>query len=264
MDSHLKIAKVAAQKAGEIALKYFRGAFTISTKRNERDLVTTADFESENAIVSIIHKHFPDENILAEEKQKDSITSKKLWIIDPIDGTTNFAAGLPLWCISIGYIVDGIPHAGVIYNPVTHDWFTGIKGKGAYLNDKKIHVSRSTALRQSLVSYDYSSVDEYRLTIKEISKRLPKHARGMRVLGTAALEFSYVAAGFLDAYLTLGCKPWDIAAGALFVEEAGGKVTDWKGNDWKFGESNYLVSNGSITKELLELVTEGIVAPPVL
>ncbi len=264
MDQHLQVAKIAAQKAGEIALKYFRGEFTISTKRNEWDLVTTADFESEKEIVKIIREHFPDEYILSEEKQKDSLEEKKLWIVDPIDGTSNFAVGLPLWCISIAYVVDGVVQLGVVYNPTTNDWFTAIKNKGAYLNDKKLHVSPTNTLRQSLVSYDYSSVDEYRSIIKEISKRIPNHARGIRVLGSAALEFSFVAAGFLDAYLTLGSKPWDIAAGALFVEEAGGKVTDWKGNKWKFNESNYLVSNGAVTKELLELVTDGIVAPPVL
>jgi len=249
----ITLATIAAKQAGEVIRNHFRGSFTIGTKKNFRDLLTSADLSSEKVILKAIHEYFPDHAILSEETRKDKLLSERLWIVDPIDGTTNFAAGLPLCCVSIAYAEKGVVRAGVVYNPITQELFSGERDSGAWLNEKiKLAVKHTSTLHSALVSYDYSSVDDYRKEVVKITQNLPFHVRGVRVIGAAAIEFAYVAAGFLDAYLSRGSHPWDVAAGGLLVEEAGGKVTDWNGESWKLDCGNFLATNGYIHEEFIK------------
>lgn len=253
MNDRFAIALNAAEKAGEVVKKYFRGTFEVSTKKNDRDLLTSVDLASEKVIIETIKKYFPEDKILSEETIKDDTNSADLWIIDPIDGTGNFVKGLPMCCISIAYATRQKVQIGVVFNPIINELYTAETGNGAYLNKtKKLSVSKNNPLRQAMISFDYSSVDEYRKEIQQVTSSLPLKVRGMRILGVSALEFSWVGAGFLDAYLSRGAHPWDVAAGALIVEEAGGKVTDWQGNPWTLDCGNFLASNGYIHNEFIK------------
>ena len=253
MDNRSNIALEAAQKAGEVVKNYFRGTFDISTKKNDRDLVTSADLACEKVIIETIRKYFPQDKILSEETVKDDINSEHLWIIDPIDGTGNFVKGLPLFCISIAYASRRRVRLGVVFNPFINELYSAETGRGAYLNKtKKLAVSTNNTIRQAMVSFDYSSVDEYRKEIQQVTSSLPLKVRGMRILGVSALEFCWVGAGYLDAYLSRGAHPWDVAAGALIVEEAGGVVTDWHENPWELDCGNFLASNGYVHREFIK------------
>lgn len=258
MKTRLDTAIEAILAAGEIVKKHYRGSFELSTKRNYRDLLTSADLASEKIIIDVIRTSFPADKILSEETEKCDIHEDSLWVVDPIDGTSNFAAGLPLHCISIAYVEQSKPTIGVVYNTLTGDVFSANKGEGAYLTvqDKKVKISVTDTeeLKNALVSFDYSSIDEYRQEMREIAATLPPLVRGIRIIGATALELSWVGAGFLDAYISRGSHPWDVAAGAMIIEEAGGKVTDWQGNPWTLESGQYLATNGKLHQELLSKI----------
>ncbi|MBN2746883.1 MAG: inositol monophosphatase [Bacteroidales bacterium] len=202
------------------------------------DYVSYVDKTSEKMIVEKLKHCIPNAGFIAEEGTSNHISEDYNWIIDPLDGTTNFIHGLAPYCISIGLSYRNQMILGVIFEPNLNEMFTAIRGKGAYLNGKPIYVSDTPDLDNSLLAtgfpyYDYHRLDEY----MELFKWCMKNTRGVRRLGSAAIDLAYVACGRMEGFFEYGLKPWDVAAGALIVEEAGGKVSDFQGNDnYLFGK----------------------------
>ena len=213
-----------ARQAGEVQLRYFRGnALDIQSKFNDSDIVTAADKASEKVIVNFIKTHYPSHSILSEEMGREQGESEYRWIIDPLDGTTNFSNGLPLFSVSIGVECCGEMVIGVVYAPYLNELFYAVKGQGAFLNGKLITPSTKTSLSQAVIATGFP-VDKDRTSdnnLDNVARVLPQ-VRGLRRLGSAAIDLCYVAAGFLDGYWELNLHEWDVAAARLIVEEAGG------------------------------------------
>jgi myo-inositol-1(or 4)-monophosphatase len=248
-----------AIEAGAIELKrYFNGTFTISSKATINDLVTEADHASEKAIFKEIQQNHPDHFILSEETGSMPTQSNIKWIIDPIDGTINFANGIPICCVSIGVEENGEMIMGAVYNPFMNELFFAEKGKGAFLNDQPIKVSsKNDLLTSCLVTgfpYQYLDTENGPLQIFEklIRKSIP-----VRRLGSAALDLCWTAAGRFDGFYEHKLQAWDSAAGFLIVQEAGGKVTDLKGNKYNPYQPGIIASNGQIHDQLLNLLKGG-------
>jgi myo-inositol-1(or 4)-monophosphatase len=248
-----------AIEAGAIELKkYFNGTFTISSKATINDLVTEADHASEKAIFKVIQQNHPDHFILSEETGSMPTQSNIKWIIDPIDGTINFANGIPICCVSIGVEENGEMIMGAVYNPFMNELFFAEKGKGAFLNDQPIKVSsKNDLLTSCLVTgfpYQYLDTENGPLQIFEklIRKSIP-----VRRLGSAALDLCWTAAGRFDGFYEHKLQAWDSAAGFLMVQEAGGKVTDLKGEKYNPYQPGIIASNGQIHDQLLNLLKGG-------
>ena len=249
----LKETLIKAIFAGsKILQQYFQGSFTVSSKSNINDLVTQADNESEEAIFEVIRREFPGHYILSEESGEFKMDSNIKWIIDPIDGTVNFANGIPICCVSIGVEQDGKMILGAVYNPFINEFFFGERGSGATLNDKAIKVSDKTDLLRSclVTGFPYSYLDEPNGPL-EVFDKLIRHNIPIRRLGSAAIDLCWVAAGRFDGFYEHNLKAWDSAAGFLIVEEAGGKVTDFKGTHYSPYQPNLLATNGKIHDDLL-------------
>jgi myo-inositol-1(or 4)-monophosphatase len=255
----LKSTLVSAVRAGaEEILRYFNGTFTISNKEGINNLVTEADHASEKAILSVIRAAFPDHQVLAEETGELVQDSTYKWIIDPIDGTVNFAHGIPLNCVSIGIEYNGEIVLGAVYNPHMNEFFLAEKGRGATLNNRPISVSKETrALNSCLVTgfpYTYINAPNGPLEVFEkfIRKGVP-----VRRLGSAAIDLCWVAAGRFDGFYEHKLEPWDSAAGYLIVEEAGGKVTDHQGNKFSIYQHKVLATNSRIHDEMIGIICSG-------
>jgi myo-inositol-1(or 4)-monophosphatase len=243
-------------KAGERLKRHYGRVRTIHYKAGAAtNLVTNADRDIEEFIKSRIHRKFPDDSILAEESPVENKTSGRKWIIDPVDGTTNFAHGLPIFCISIGVEENGILTAGAVYNPVTAELFFARRGKGATLNGRKIHVSAARSLRRSLLvtgfPYDVHTRPERSLPFFNV---MIQHAQGVRRLGSAAIDLCYVAMGRFDGFFEVHLNAWDTSAGVLILREAGGIVTNFEGDEFSIYGRELAASNGKIQKEMLELI----------
>ena len=212
-----------AREAGEVQLKYFRSShLNIRAKFNDSDIVTVADKASEQVIINNINRTYPQHAILSEEMGGNAIESDYRWIIDPLDGTTNFSNGLPLFSVSIAVEYQGEVIVGVVYAPYLDEMFHAVKGGGAWLNGKPIAPSGKESLSHSVVTTGFP-VDKDTTTdnnLDNVSRVLPR-VRGMRRLGSAAIDLCYVAAGFLDGYWEMNLHTWDVAAGQLIVQEAG-------------------------------------------
>ncbi len=263
------VATKAAIKAGRTIKQYWgesTNSLEVKHKSSWRDMVTVADKKSEEVILKIVRESFPDHQIISEEgggTEVSSIqsinnspnTSKYKWAIDPLDGTTNFRHSYPFFCVSIGVLFEDKPLVGVVYNPIQDELFTAIKGQGAYLNGQKMSVSKVATLRDSLLVTGFAySINELQKSSMELFKELSFATHGVRRDGAAALDLCYVAAGRLDAFWEYGLHIWDIAAGALIVEEAGGVVTDpIDGNLDLFG-NKILASNALIAEELISKI----------
>lgn len=234
----------------QIAINAARQAATIVKEINEQigfdiklkgknDLVTDADLASEKKIIEVIKDSFPDDAILAEEtSQKEELPDGRVWIIDPIDGTTNFAHGFPVYCVSIALWEKGSAKVGLVLEMANDELFTAVEGQGAYLNDKRITVSDTQDPGSSLIGtgfpYNDLGMSEHYL---EMLHAMMKQTHGIRRPGSAAWDLCNVACGRFEGFYEYGLSPWDVAAGALIVSEAGGIVTDWKGEgDWLFGK----------------------------
>ena len=245
----------AVHAGGAQMQHYFNGRFAISSKSNINDLVTEADHASEKAIIETIKKNFPDHFILSEETGEIATASEYKWIIDPIDGTINFANGIPICCVSIGLEKDGEIIMGSVYNPFMNELFVAEKKMGATLNNKKIQVSNKTNVGNSclVTGFPYTYVESENGPL-EIFSALIKKAIPVRRLGSAAIDLCWVAAGRFDGYFEHHLQTWDSAAGFLMVKEAGGKVTDFKGNDYSVYQKQILATNGLIHDELRGIV----------
>jgi myo-inositol-1(or 4)-monophosphatase len=252
----LKDTLIAASHAGaEQVLRFFNQTFKVSNKEGINNLVTEADHASEKAIIEVIHKNFPDHQILGEESGEIAKSSSFKWIIDPIDGTVNFAHGIPLNCVSIAIEENGVIIMGAVYNPHINEFFFAEKGKGASLNGNPIHVSdQKDLIKACLVTgfpYTYINMDNGPLEVFEkfIRKGVP-----VRRLGSAAIDLCWVAAGRFDGFYEHKLEAWDSAAGYLIVEEAGGKVTDQLGNPFSVYQPKLLATNGHIHEDMVAVI----------
>ncbi len=233
------VAIEAAQKARTVISDYARkSSFSIELK-GKNDLVTDADLAAEKAIISILKEHFPADDILAEESEnRPHLTKARTWIIDPIDGTTNFAHSFPVYCVSIALWEHKSPKVGLVYEVANDELFVAEVGKGAFLNDEPIHVSTNSEPSASLIGtgFPYKSFHLLEPYLK-MFKRMMRKTHGVRRPGSAAWDLCNVACGRFEGFYEYGLNAWDVAAASLIVEEAGGVVTDWQGkNDWLFGE----------------------------
>lgn len=243
----LRTAVAAADVAGEILKSYFRGTFNVHVKDGP-DVVTQADLDAEKAILARIREEYPDDQFLAEESARDAVESPRLWIIDPVDGTTNFLHGVPQFAVSIAYYESGRPVCGVVYNPILGDWYTALAGSGAWYNDEPARVSAATELEKALLAtgfyYDRGPLMEG--TVEAVREVFRRGVHCVRRMGAASLDLAYVGTGRFGAYFEYLLSPWDFAAGRLFVEEAGGRVTDCLGAPLPMARTHILATNGPL------------------
>ncbi|HEY6394963.1 MAG TPA: inositol monophosphatase family protein [Candidatus Binataceae bacterium] len=248
------VALRAARTAGKIHLKRL-SKIQVSHKTNALDLVTEADKESEAAVIEVIARAFPAHAILAEESGAGANLSEHRWIIDPLDGTTNFAHAFPQFCVSIAYERRGVMQAAVVYDALKKECFTAHRGRGARLNGKPIHVSKIDTLAAALLStgfpYDRRERRRYYLSFWEA---FMMRVQGVRRVGSAALDLCYVAAGRTDGFWEFGLKAWDVAAGALIVEEAGGSVTNMDGSPLDLNGAQILATNKRLHNQMIETI----------
>lgn len=241
------VAIQAALCAGELLRKGFNTSFKIEKKEGKQNFVTEYDKGSEEMIISLISRKYPDHSFLAEESGSSSAPSGPvLWIIDPLDGTANFARSIPFFSISIAAVREDAVVAGVVFQPMTQELFVAEKTQGAYLNGKKLHVTDTQTWDETLAASGFPyNVEENPLHTIDRFAQIVSKGVPIRRLGSAALDLAYVAAGRFDVYWEAGLHPWDMAAGKLLVEEAGGKITHWDGRPHQlFGYQNILATNG--------------------
>ena len=247
---------IEATKAGANELmRFFNGTFKISNKEGINNLVTEADHASDKAIQDVIKKAFPDHGIVSEETAEIVSDSEYKWIVDPIDGTVNFANGIPICCVSIGLEQNGKMLMGAVYNPNLKEFFFAERGQGATLNDVKISVSDKTeVLRSCLVTgFPYTYLDQPNGPLQAF-ERLIRRGVPVRRLGSAAIDLCWVAAGRFDGFYEHQLNAWDSAAGFIIVEEAGGRVTDLKGGTYSPFQPGIVATNSLIHDELVEWV----------
>jgi myo-inositol-1(or 4)-monophosphatase len=250
--------KTLILEAGKRLKRQFGRVKSIQIKEgSSTNLVTNVDREIEDFIKRGIRKNFPEDSILAEESAAEDFTSGKKWIIDPLDGTTNFAHGLPIFCISIALEEEGTVTAGAVCNPIANEFFYGRRGKGATFNGKAIHVSKTMRLRESLLvtgfPYTIHSHPEHSLPF---FNTLIVHAQGVRRLGSAALDLCYVAMGRFDGFFEVYLNAWDTAAGVLILTESGGSITDFEGRPYSIYQRELAASNGLIQDEMVSILRE--------
>ncbi|MFO7666648.1 MAG: inositol monophosphatase family protein [Desulfobacterales bacterium] len=247
-----RVGIAAAYKGAEILRANF-GKKSKIQKKGAKDLVTESDTESERLIIETIRQVFPSHGILAEESGSDNNGSECIWIIDPLDGTTNFAHNLGLFAVSIALSIKGDMAAGVVLNPITGELFTAVKGEGAQLNGIPIHVSETAPISESLLvtGFPYNVKDIKPLQVRFFN--CLKASQGIRRLGSAALDLCYVASGRFEGFWEENLKPWDTAAGFIIVSEAGGKISDFSGNPYNIYKKEVLATNGKIHEEALIL-----------
>ncbi len=254
----LQTAIEMALESGRIQKESLTKHFAIHHK-GEINLVTDVDIACQEKIISIINERFPDDDIIAEEQSNSYDGDKNRWIIDPVDGTTNYAHGYPFFCTSIAYEAKGRIVAGVVYNPIMDELFFAAAGKGAYLNGNRIGVSRIDNLKLSLLStgFPYDLATNPNNNINHFVNFLYA-AQAVRRDGSAALNLSYVACGRFDGFWELHLNPWDLAAGALILEEAGGRITDLTGGQFDIYRGECLASNGFIHQAMEGVIGKGI------
>jgi myo-inositol-1(or 4)-monophosphatase len=246
----------AALRAGDLLMEKMRSGFKVAHK-GETDLVTEADIASEQWIVSRLRKDFPDHAILAEEHHSDAQRGQHTWIIDPLDGTTNYAHGYPAFAVSIGFEVDGELEWGIVYNPNTGERFTARRGSGAFLNGVRLKVSKTATLDKSLLvtgfPYDVRTNPDNNL---DYFAGFMLRSQAVRRIGSAALDFCYLAAGRFDGFWEIELHPWDMAAGVLIAREAGATVTDFSGAPLSIYQPRCVASNGLIHGQMLVVLEE--------
>lgn len=258
MSKYRDVAILAAQEAGKIHKRYFNKGLKAKAKGVSYNLVTTADIQSEKRIVALIKRYFPEHNFLAEENRYKKTSSPYTWVIDPLDGTSNFSCGLPIFCVSIALVKGSTPIVGVVYDVMRNELFCAENGLGAYLNGKKIKVTSAKILSEALLitGFYYNRGKDMRTNLEKIKKFLLRRIIGIRRLGAAALDLCYVASGRAAGFWEFTLSPWDFAAGALIVKEAGGRVTDRYGKDVPLKKSFIAASNSKIHNAMLRVLRE--------
>ncbi len=253
---YTRFAVQIAQEAGAELKRRFNDHHEVRSKSTPNDLVTEADETSEKLLVARIRRRFPNHGILTEEGTSQSgLDSEWLWLIDPLDGTVNYAHGLPSFSVSIALVHQGAVISGAVYSPCQGLLFVAEKGCGAWRDGQRLHVSSAPTLSQAMLStgFPYRMVDNPENNLREFCQ-VALRAQAVRRLGVASLDLAWVAAGVLDGYWEANLQPWDWAAGALLVEEAGGMVTDYEGRPWTVGTTHLVATNGWYHGELLAIL----------
>jgi len=250
----LNIAIKAARRAGSIINRAALegGALEVKAK-NKNDFVTQVDKAAEQAIIGVIHAAYPDHSILAEESgDTPGARAEHRWVIDPLDGTTNYIHGFPQYCVSIALEHRGVPTHGVVYDPGKNELFTASRGRGAFLDDRRMRVSKCLRLQDALVGtgFPYKEVSRLDLYMRQLRTMMTSSA-GVRRAGAAALDLAYVAAGRLDAFWEMGLSRWDMSAGALLIQEAGGMVADLQGGADFLDRGEIAAATPKVLPELL-------------
>ena len=264
MSQFLSIAEAIAREAGALLREFYhRGVRT--EYKGDVDLVTEADRASEALIVNRLRAAFPDHGIYGEEGTRESLESEFRWYVDPLDGTTNFAHGFPVFCVVLGCErrspglaadEDGEMVAGVIYDPLRDEMFSAARGQGATLNGEPIHVSRTKTLDESLIATGFPSHKRHRSPNVHFYQEFTLRSHGVRRAGSAAIDLAYVACGRVDGYWEFQLNPWDTSAGYLLVEEAGGRITHFDGGKFTLDSREILASNGLIHRTMEDLFAD--------
>jgi myo-inositol-1(or 4)-monophosphatase len=254
LSPNLELAIEAARCGGSVITNNFTKSGKASVKPNGKGLVTQTDKATEQVIIEILQANSAY-TIISEETAPDDPPPGRSWIVDPLDGTTNFARKLPLFAISIALLQDQDIVLGVIFNPMTRECFYAEKGKGGYLNGQPIKVSLPTDPATTVLFLDHGYQTDDRKRYALVADRFA-HKYSVRTLGTTALELAYLACGCAGGFICSGDEFWDYAAGIVLIEEAGGRVTDWKGNHWDRHRAFILASNGFFHQELIEHIAE--------
>jgi len=259
MHPMLGIAVKAARRAGAIINRATRDLDLIAvTRKRHNDFVTEVDRAAEAAVIEVLHRAYPDHAILAEESGATAGSqgeSEYTWIIDPLDGTTNFIHGFPQYAVSIALRHKGLLTQAVIFDPTKNELFTGTRGRGAFLNERRIRVAKRTQLADALIGTgfpfrDFETLDEYLGMFRALTAR----TAGLRRAGSAALDIAYVAAGRLDGFWEMGLSPWDMAAGALLVQESGGLVGDFRGEPGYLTSGRIVCGSPKIFAQMLQVI----------
>jgi myo-inositol-1(or 4)-monophosphatase len=260
MPDALDFALDTARQAGHLLCQFYHRSYTVSRKSSDIDLVTEADVASERFIVDAIRARFPGHAILSEEGLGDLRTvageTPCLWLVDPLDGTVNYAHGFPVWGVSLALAERGQVVLGVTYDPLRDEIYWAERGRGAWCDGERMRVSAASSLKEALVAtgFAYRRATLADNNLAEFAAIMPR-VQGVRRAGAAVIDLAHLAAGRLDAYWEMHLQPWDWAAGWLFVEEADGTVTDMRGQPWSLGTSNMAASNGALHDELLAVLT---------
>lgn len=255
----LVVAMKASQEAGKLLLKKFGHLhFREKSFKDAHAIVSRADYEAEEIILEFLRKNFPEDGILTEEAGHLKGSSGRVWVIDPLDGTTNYTIGNPLFAVSIALCEEKEPLLAVVYAPRLQEFYWAEKGKGAWLNNRKMKVSSTEKIKEAINIYCHGTRISDMKKAVAIYSRLKFLGRDARQLGSAAIECAFVAAGRTESIVIPGAHPWDVAAGALLVREAGGKVTDFQDKEWNLDSKDILASNGKIHNELLKIIKEGL------
>ncbi len=265
LNEHLRAAFEAAQAGAEVVMDHFRRGVSMRQKTDGAtyDLVSDADVQSEQAVAQAILSAFPDHAILGEEEHMGSAQAPDLWIVDPLDGTNNFAHRIPHFAVSIAYFHQGRATCGVVVNPVRGDWYWASRGGGAFHNGRRLHVNSHERLDQTMVGvgfyYDRGAMME--ATLKSIHDFFKHQIHGIRRFGAAALDLCQVADGMFGVFFEYQLSPWDFAAGGLILEEAGGRITDGKGNPLPIAKTSVLATNQRLHAAALEIVRRNHLGP---
>ena len=256
-ESLLAGAVEAAYQAGKVIRKHYSRKLIVKEK-GKLGLVTNADIEAEQVALKILKKVEPEFALLTEETNSSGVMKREhqgMWIVDPLDGTTNFVHRYPMFCVTIAAQRGSEVVAAVTYHPILDELYTAIKGKGAYLNGSKIQVSKTTKIKDALLStgFAYSARDLLSTEMTSFEK-VSRGSRAVRRPGSAALDLAYTARGVFDGFWERHLSPWDVAAGALLVKEAGGKVTDFKGSRFNHHGIEVLATNGKIHSQVIKLI----------
>ena len=255
MASYLETAVDIARESGALLANYFERRVGFELK-GEFDLVTEADRASERLVVERLRSHFPSHGIVAEEGGGHDSPGEYRWYVDPLDGTTNFAHGFPIYNVTLGLERAGEMICGVIFDPERQEMFTVERGSGSWLNNRRIHVSKVARLADSLVATGFPSYKRHLSVNVHFYHQLAMASHGVRRAGSAAIDLAYVACGRLEAFWEFGLQPWDMAAGTLLVTEAGGRISDMHGAPAKVGTARLLADNGAIHDEILALFAD--------
>lgn len=256
MEPLLNIAVSAARQAGEIIIRHMEQVDRLKiTAKNSQEYFSEVDIKAEQSIINAIHKAYPEHGILAEESGFQEGDGESVWIIDPLDGTSNYLHGFPFFSVSIALKVKNRIEHGVIYDPLRHECFAASRGRGARLNDRRIRVSKQTLLSASLIG---TGVPFRNLTLAQrylpTFEALMGKCAGVRRTGSAALDLAYVASGRIDGFWELGLRPWDIAAGSLLIREAGGLISDIQGGEDFLQNGDVVAGTPKVFKTLLQTI----------
>lgn len=251
----LKVAEEAARAGGRVVAQYFRDGVSMRSKETY-NLVSDADVESEHAVVEVIRRYFPAHAVIGEESHEGRTDAEHVWIVDPLDGTNNFAHGSSHFAVSVAYYRSGEPQCGVVLNPVNDELYTAESGQGAFCNGERAKVGEQSQLDQVLVGvgfyYDRDKMME--ATLAAMRDLFRRHIHGIRRFGTASIDLCYVGQGKFGAFFEYELSPWDFAAGRLFVQEAGGRVTTCTGGRLPLARTSILATNGRLHDAMLQVV----------